>query len=266
MATPKPFPALKGGCVCDTIRYRLLTSPLYCYACHCPSCQKQTGSAFCLNLNIELYNIELISSTTPLFVTRTSKSGKVSRHAECPTCHVQLWASSALGEAVIDLRVGTLDFPSLMEPDMHIFVESKLDWVKLPDGARTAERGDDMKKMWPKSSLRRLEICMRRAEEVKRKRAAAAAAALKESEREIASGSSAEETAAVEGSGEGDKTPTAGEFGGENDEEFEKRFRETEKALQERLERLSLKLSDEEVVEKMGKTTIDEPGVGRDGH
>lgn len=231
-----------------------------------PSCQKQTGSAFCLNLNIELYNIELISSTTPLFVTRTSKSGKVSRHAECPTCHVQLWASSALGEAVIDLRVGTLDFPSLMEPDMHIFVESKLDWVKLPDGARTAERGDNMKKMWPKSSLKRLEICMRRAEEVRRKRAAAAATALKESERKIAGGgSSAEETAAVEGSGEGDKTPTAGKFGGENDEEFEKRFRETEKALQERLERLSLKLSDEEVVEKMDKTTIDEPGVERDG-
>lgn len=150
---------------------------------------------------------------------------------------------------------------------MHIFVESKLDWVKLPDGARTAERGDSMKKMWPKSSLKRLEICMRRAEELKRKRAAAAAAAaLKESERKIAGGSSAEETVVVEGSEEGDKTPTAGEFGGENDEEFEKRFRETEKALQERLERLSLKLSDEEVVEKMGKTTIDEPGVGRDGH
>lgn len=151
---------------------------------------------------------------------------------------------------------------------MHIFVESKLDWVKLPDGARTAERGDNMKKMWPKSSLKRLEICMRRAEEVKRKRAAAAVAAataLKESERKIAGSNSAEETAAVEGSGEGDKTPTAGQFGGENDEEFEKRFRETEKALQERLERLSLKLSDEEVVEKMEKTTIDEPGVERDG-
>ena len=41
-----------------------------------------------------------------------------------------------------------------MEPDMHIFVESKLDWVKLPDGARTAERGDNMKKMWPKRGMK----------------------------------------------------------------------------------------------------------------
>jgi hypothetical protein len=55
---------------------------------------------------------------------------------------------------------------------------------------------------------------------------------------------------------EGDKTPTAGEFGAEDDEAFEKRFKETEQALQLRLEKLSLKLKAEELTKMMEKTSI----------
>ncbi|KAI4615285.1 hypothetical protein J4E83_007012 [Alternaria metachromatica] len=167
-----------------------------------------------------------------------------------------LWASNHLGDAVAELRVGTLDFPSLMEPDIHIHVESKLDWVTLPEGAKTAQRSHDYKKSWPKSSLKRLEICLKRAEEVKRRRAAA----MKES----AHGTSEDEVTkdgvvAVEGSGEGDKTPTAGDVGGDEDDEAEEqRFRETEKALLERLERLSLKLQNEEGTKKVVETCLED--------
>ncbi|KAI4660204.1 uncharacterized protein J4E79_006009 [Alternaria viburni] len=243
MSTSKPFPALSGGCVCNTIRYRLLTAPLYCYACHCMDCQKQTGSAFYLSLNIELYNIQILSPTKPSFLSREVKPGLVDRNH--------------LGEAVVELRVGTLDFPSLMEPDIHIHVESKLDWVTLPEGAKTAQRGHDYKTSWPKSSLKRLDICLKRAEEVKKRRAAAM--------RGSAHGTSEDEettdgNVAVEGSGEGDKTPTAGDLGGDEDDEAEEqRFRETEKALLERLERLSLKLQNEEGTKEVVETCLEDP-------
>ena len=63
---------------------------------------------------------------------------------------------------------------------------------------------------------------------------------------------------AVEGSGEGDKTPTAGDVGGDDDDEAEEqRFRETEKALLERLERLSLKLQ-EEGTKKVVETCLED--------
>ncbi|KAI4921060.1 uncharacterized protein J4E92_008045 [Alternaria infectoria] len=257
MSTSKPFPALSGGCVCNTIRYRLLTAPLYCYACHCMDCQKQTGSAFYLSLNIELYNIQILSPTKPSFLSREVKPGLVDRYAECPQCHVQLWASNHLGEAVVELRVGTLDFPSLMEPDIHIHVESKLDWVTLPEGAKTAQRGHDYKKSWPKSSLRRLDICLKRAEEVKRRRTAAANESASAT---IGDEENKEGVVAIEGSGEGDKTPTAGDVGSDDDDEAEEqRFRETEKALLERLERLSLKLQNEEGTKKVVETCLEDP-------
>ncbi|KAF1831416.1 hypothetical protein BDW02DRAFT_55537 [Decorospora gaudefroyi] len=246
MSKPKPFPAITGSCVCNKIRYRLLTSPLFCYACHCNDCQKATGTAFALGLNIELYNISIISPTAPTIVSLERKPGMTDRFAACPTCNTELWS---MREPVVDVKVGTLDFPSLMEPDAHVFVESKLDWMVLPPGAKTVEKGCDRMRLWPKSSLARYEVCMKRAEEAKRKKGQGD---------EKSDRSERGEDAEEEGGVEGDKTPTAaGELAGEDDEAFEKRFKETEKALQERLEKLSIKLEEEEeVTKKMEKSTI----------
>jgi hypothetical protein len=155
----------------------------------------------------------------------------VSRHVECPKCKVELWSNNSLGSAIADVRVGTLDYPGLMEPDVHSFVESKVGWLNLPEGAKTAPRHFDHNKMWPKSSLGRLDICMKKVAEAVKK---TAELGTKEGKEDVGSG------------GDGEKTPTAVEFGGEDDEAFEKRFKETERALQERLEKLSKKLQEEE--------------------
>ncbi|KAH7380207.1 Mss4-like protein [Phaeosphaeria sp. MPI-PUGE-AT-0046c] len=238
----KPFPTVTGGCICSTIRYRLLSSPLFCYACHCPDCQRSTGSAFGLFLNIESSRIKIISPTRPVPVVIERRPGLVSRHVECPKCKCELWAGNMLGPAICDVRVGTLDYPSLMEPDVHSFVESRLEWVRLPEGATTTVRGFEHRKLWPEASLRRLDSALARwAQDAAALTAAAA----------VAKGGviAAEEGRGGEdvSGGDGEKTPTAGEFGaeGEDDEAFEKRFRETERALQERLEKLSEKLAEE---------------------
>lgn len=258
MSKPNPFPAITGSCVCSTVRYRLLTSPLFCYACHCADCQKATGSAFGLFLNIEIFNIRIISPNAPIAVIREKKPGVFDRHVECPRCKAELWSNNAHGDAIADVRVGTLDFPSLMEPDVHIFVESKLDWVVLPEGAKTMKKEYELKESWPKSSLKRLDLCLQRTEEMKKAKEAAAAAAtvLGRGTGDVAG----QEVDAEEAGGEGEKTPTAVEPGDqeiEDDEAFETRFRETEKALQERLEKLSLKLEEEEVTKKMEQTAIE---------
>jgi hypothetical protein len=243
---PKPFPSVTGGCLCNTIRYRLLTAPLFCYACHCSDCQKLTGSAFGLFLNIEVYNVAIISPVSPVYVVETKRPGLISRHVECPECKCELWSHGMLGPAIADVRVGTLDFPGLMEPDVHTFVGSKLAWIGLPAGAKQVQGQFDHKSMWPKSSLRRLEVCLKRMAEVATRKA--------------------EEGA----NGDGEKTPTAAVEFGEDDEAFEKRYKETERALQERLEKLRRKLEDEDE-EKEGldaltaKLDIKDEKEGEDG-
>lgn len=243
--TTKPFPAITGGCYCTAVRYRLLTAPLFCYACHCTDCQKATGSAFALHATIEAYNIRIISDKKPSLTTtipNPSKPQNVSRRALCSQCGTFLWGNdNPWGYAVSDVRIGTLDFPGIMEPDVHSFVGSKLGWIDLPKDAKTAKGHYDYQKMWPKSSLRRLEICLDRFEEAKRSVMAQGVRAEEKPE-------AVREKDESPVDGDGEKTPTATEDveDAEDDEAFEKRFRETERALQERLAKLSLKLGEEE--------------------
>lgn len=257
MSKPKPFPSITGSCACNTIRYRLLTSPLFCHACHCGDCQKYTGSAFGLFLNIETYNLSVISPTKPVVVIQEKKPGVKGRFLACPKCKTELWGNNVLGAAVCDLKVGTLDFPSLMEPDLHTFVESKVDWVRLPEGAKATPRGYDYREVWPKSSLKRLEVAMARVAQATKEKQEKLAAVLAEQRQDNTGGT--DEINVEETGGEGEKTPTAVEFEDndvEDDEAFEKRFKETEKALQSRLEKLSLKLEEEELATKTGELAV----------
>jgi hypothetical protein len=124
-----------------------------------------------------------------------------------------------------------------MEPDIHSFVDGKLAWITLPKDAKTSKGHYDHEKTWPKSSLKRLEECLARFEAAKKAVASQAASA----------GDSLREKDESPIDGDGEKTPTAtGDAeDGEDDEAFERRFTETEKALQERLAKLSLKLEAE---------------------
>src|SRR4029450_1325879 len=50
----------EGGCSCGAVRYRLASDPLFTHCCHCLNCQRQTGSAFVINLLIEADRVELL--------------------------------------------------------------------------------------------------------------------------------------------------------------------------------------------------------------
>ena len=60
-------------------------------------------------------------------------------------------------ELVVD---PALDDPSAVSPDVHIFTRSKLPWVTLPDSVPAFKVYYDTNKLWPASSLERLEAVM----------------------------------------------------------------------------------------------------------
>lgn len=53
------------------------------------------------------------------------------------------------------VRVGTLDEPSSMKPDAHIFVRSKLDWVVIPEGQKAFDVFYELQDEWPPEMLAR---------------------------------------------------------------------------------------------------------------
>jgi hypothetical protein len=149
---------LEGGCGCGAVRYRLTSDPLFIHCCHCLNCQRQTGSAFVINLLIEADCVELLAGDPePVSVPRTG--GKKQRIWRCPTCQVAVY-SQYTSPRVRFVRGGTLDDPAAVAPDVHIFTRSKVPWVTLPDGVPAFEVYYDTKKLWPAASLERLEAVM----------------------------------------------------------------------------------------------------------
>jgi hypothetical protein len=53
------------------------------------------------------------------------------------------------------VRVGTLDLPDHLPPDIHIFTASKQPWVVLAPGTPAMPEYYDREKHWPAESLAR---------------------------------------------------------------------------------------------------------------
>jgi len=148
----------EGGCACGEVRYRLASDPLFVHCCHCLNCQRQTGSAFVINLLIETDRVELVAGE-PHQVSVPRSGGKKQKVWRCPTCQVAVY-SQYTSPRVRFVRGGTLDDPSSVEPDVHIFTRSKLPWVSLPESTPAFAVYYDTKKLWPAASLERLEAVM----------------------------------------------------------------------------------------------------------
>jgi hypothetical protein len=147
---PSAFP-LEGGCGCGQVRYRLERAPLVVHCCHCTLCQREGGSAFCINAVVEGEHVKALPparATVPpsavrvaeeplpcgpplppaegheavsLDLIRTpSESGFGHTIARCPTCRIAVWSNYAgAGPVFKFVKVGTLDRPWEIAPDVH---------------------------------------------------------------------------------------------------------------------------------------------------
>jgi len=153
-----PLALMEGGCNCRRLRYRLRSAPLFVHCCHCRWCQRETGSAFALNAMIEADRVELLAGE-PDVVHTPSLSGKGQRISRCPTCRIAVWSNYAgAGERVHFVRVGTLDEPDRLPPDIHIYTASKQPWVMLPPGMPAVDEYYRASEYWPADSLARREL------------------------------------------------------------------------------------------------------------
>lgn len=146
---------IEGGCDCRRIRYRMGSRPLFVHCCHCRWCQRESGASFALNAMIESDRLSLLGEA-PEIVDTPSESGLGQQIARCPSCRIALWSHYAgSGPAVSFVRVGTLDQPDLLPPDVHIFTASKQPWVVLPPGTPAVPEYYEREQLWPPESLAR---------------------------------------------------------------------------------------------------------------
>ena len=149
------FRPLEGGCTCRAVRYRVTSKPLFVHCCHCRWCQRETGASFALNAMIEAGRVLLLQGQ-PEVVHTPSLSGTGQKISRCPVCRIAVWSNyGGGGDAVRFVRVGTLDEPDRLPPDIHIFTESKQPWVVLGPDVPAVPQYYDRNQYWPKDSLER---------------------------------------------------------------------------------------------------------------
>jgi hypothetical protein len=107
---------------------------------------------------IEADRVELLAGVPrPVDVPRDD--GSTQRIFRCPTCQVAVFSEYGRPE-VRFVRGGTLDRPSEIAPDVHIYTRSKVSWITLPDSVPAFEAYYDSRALWPADSLERLKAVL----------------------------------------------------------------------------------------------------------
>lgn len=151
-------PLRDGRCTCGQVHYQVASEPMIVHCCHCRGCQKNSGSAFALNALFESELVNLISGEIEEVAVPTP-SGKGQIITRCAACKVAVWSNyymRGLHKRIRFIRVGTLDEPDKLPPDVHIFTSSKQPWVIVPENDRQVEEYYQYKETWSPDSLERL--------------------------------------------------------------------------------------------------------------
>jgi hypothetical protein len=142
-----------GSCFCGAVKFRLECEPMFVNCCHCTDCRKQTGGAFAINGVIEAACVTVLQGE-PAAVAMKTDSGAPHDIYRCPQCLSPLWSDYGV-PGVLMVRLAMLDDAAAFPPQAHIYVRSKLPWVRLPEGVPAFDAYYDMEKIWPAESLKR---------------------------------------------------------------------------------------------------------------
>ncbi len=123
---------LEGACQCGSVRYRLEVEPLGLAVCHCRDCQRQTGSAFAMSLDIPTEAFRLLSGELKTFAAEC-ESGRAKECAFCGSCGTRIYHRGEWGTSI---KAGTLDDTSDLKPTAHYWTKRKQPWVQIPQDVR----------------------------------------------------------------------------------------------------------------------------------
>ena len=129
---------LQGGCLCGAVRYTLTRAPNYVYFCHCRDCQLESGSPFVTDMNVDRDAVQIVGELTRY--ARTGDSGKPIHRHFCSRCGTTLYTEFEVDPEHVSIKACSLDDPSGLTPDRHLFTIRKQPWLKLADNLTCYER------------------------------------------------------------------------------------------------------------------------------
>ena len=120
-----------GGCLCGAVRYHLKGDPAMVAVCHCSACQKNTGSAFSVNIAMPKDTVGIEGDSLVTYEEHTNTDGAPFFRSFCCRCGSPICGHGDAYPGLIFIKAGTLDDPSRIKPTTHIWCAEKQPWVMI---------------------------------------------------------------------------------------------------------------------------------------
>lgn len=127
-----------GRCLCGAVTYELSSEPQMMALCHCRDCQHVTGGEPAAVALIAKGGFKLRQGELRTYACQGDSGNRVERHF-CAACGSHLL--SGLESGPFDaVKVGTLDEPLPLQPQIEIWTSSAQPWAHHPEGAMRFEK------------------------------------------------------------------------------------------------------------------------------
>lgn len=123
---------LSGKCLCGSVRYTCNAEPVMTAACHCTHCQKQTGTEYSVIVSVPADSVSVEGDSLKTYED-TGTSGISVLRKFCGNCGSPVLTDVKAYEGLLFLKAGTLDDPSVVQPGVEIWCDSKIGWGNLGD-------------------------------------------------------------------------------------------------------------------------------------
>ena len=130
---------INGGCLCGSVRYVSSGPPLFSVICHCRDCQKASGTGGVPVMGVRKSSFQVTGAVRQS--TTTGGSGKPAIRNFCPECGSLLFGTPESAGDLVTIYVGSLDDPSVFQPNKAVFKRDRPPWAKLATELKEYEAG-----------------------------------------------------------------------------------------------------------------------------
>lgn len=117
-----------GGCLCGAVRFTLTAEPVEAGYCHCRLCQLATGSPVAVFATVRIDHYRLKAGDPA-----RRRSSDIGERWFCRDCGTPLAMRIDHQPDTIDFTLATLDEPSRVAPEFHIWTERQISWFDTDD-------------------------------------------------------------------------------------------------------------------------------------
>ncbi|MEM8540828.1 MAG: GFA family protein [Pseudomonadota bacterium] len=120
---------ISGGCRCGDISYQIDGVPKFQVQCQCVECQKLTGAGHA-SIMIFPEDAFTLEGSLKTFSYDAENDHTVTHHF-CGECGAPLFNRNSYYDRVIYVLVGSMDDPSVFEPERIVFASSGQKWDRM---------------------------------------------------------------------------------------------------------------------------------------